>query len=96
MKKIFTEKEIEYCENKLKSAQHFAARFAAKEAVVKALSGHGVKINLNKVEILNDEYGIPYVNLFYSNSRYFDIKISLTHSNELTIAFVIINKRIKK
>lgn len=81
--KIFTDKEIEYCENKAKPAQHYAAKFAGKEATVKALSSKGTKTPVEKIEVLNDKNGLPYLNLP-------NAKISLAHSNETAIAFVII------
>lgn len=45
LKKVFSEEEIKYCKAKAKPSQHFAARFAAKEAIAKAL-GTGFKNNL--------------------------------------------------
>ena len=63
MKKIFTENEIGYCIKKPNPAQHFAARFAGKEAIVKALSSAGKKISIKQIEILNDDSGVPVVNL---------------------------------
>ena len=62
-KKIFTEKEIIYCENKGKPLQHYAGKFAGKEAVIKALHPFGVSLDVGKIEILNDEFGRPVVNL---------------------------------
>ncbi len=67
MDRIFTEKEQEYCEktNKMKY-QHYAARFAAKEAIFKAISK-----NINNtsnwlwknIEIYNDEKGRPIADI---------------------------------
>ena len=62
-KKIFTDKEIKYCENKGKPLQHYAGKFAGKEAVIKALHPFGVSLDVGKIEILNDEMGRPVVNL---------------------------------
>ena len=67
LSKIYTEKEIEYCSNTGKMEyQHFAARFAAKEAVFKAISEF-IKDNENeywrKIEVLNDNNGRPKINL---------------------------------
>ena len=58
--RIFTEKEQEYCEksNKMKY-QHYAARFAAKEAFVKASGKKDIKYN--RVEILDDTTGRPHL-----------------------------------
>ena len=64
--KVYTEKEIEYCESKkLQKYQHYAARFAAKEAVFKAVSNNledKYDLGWKDIEILNDENGRPYVN----------------------------------
>jgi len=67
LNKVFTEKEIEYCESKkMQKYQSYAARFAAKEAVFKALSkdlnGRN-EITWKNIEVLNEESGRPIVNL---------------------------------
>ena len=65
LNKIYTEKEIMYCEGKKKAKyQHYAARFAAKEAVSKALgTGFRDGIYLADIEIISDEWGKPFVEL---------------------------------
>lgn len=67
LNKIYTEQEIEYCNNsKLMKYQHFAARFAVKEAVFKAISDCD---NLDKeelwksIEVINKESGKPVLNV---------------------------------
>ena len=50
--RIFTKKEIEYCLQKANPYQHFAARFCAKEAVIKALSDE--TLDFRKIEILKE------------------------------------------
>ncbi len=58
--RIFTEAEQAYCQDQ---AQHLAGRFAAKEAVSKAL-GCGIgEISWQEIEILNDELGMPVLHL---------------------------------
>ncbi|UCE38199.1 MAG: holo-ACP synthase [Thermoplasmata archaeon] len=93
LKKIFTEKEILYCEKKTKSSQHYAVRFAGKEAVMKALNQYNIKIPTNKIEILNNEKGIPYVRILDNNLNDLDVKISLSHSKDIAIAMAIIYKK---
>ncbi len=93
MKKIFTEIEIRNCEKKEKKPQHYAVRFAGKEAVIKAFSYYDIAISLKKIEILNKKNGIPYVKILNDKLRDFDIKISLSHSNETAIAVVVITKK---
>lgn len=68
LKRVFTDKEIEYCESKkAQKYQHYAGRFAAKEAAFKAIS----KILKDKYsvcwkdfEAINDEQGRPYLTLY--------------------------------
>jgi len=60
--KIFTKREIAYCNQKGAPEQHLAARFAAKEAVYKAFGGDGKNpIAWTDVEIINDKHGKPLV-----------------------------------
>lgn len=90
LKKIFTEKEISYCQKKENTAQHYAARFAAKEAVIKALSEYQIKPYYNQIEILNNKDGKPIVNILNENNK-FDIKVSLSHSRTTAVAIALIS-----
>lgn len=96
--KIFTGKEIEYCESKLKNkAQNYAVRFAAKEAFFKAL-GTGWRDGLawKDVEIENDELGKPNVILHGKSKRIIQesniskIHVSLSHIKDVAVAVVIL------
>lgn len=91
--RVYTKKEIEYCENKkLQKYQHYAARFAAKEAVFKAISvmlPNKYNINWNDIEILNDDNGRPYVNILNQDIKAEDIDISISHCKEYAVASVI-------
>ena len=62
--KIFSEKEISYCENKKNSSAFYAKRFAAKEAFSKAL-GTGIRkgVNLKNIEVSNNAHGKPSISL---------------------------------
>ena len=75
-KKIFSKKEIDYCEKKKNSSSFYAKRFAAKEALTKAL-GTGIRkgINLKNIEIFNDDYGKPFIQLKGSVANYIKKKI---------------------
>jgi holo-[acyl-carrier protein] synthase len=95
---IFTPGEIVYCEAQANPKQHYAARFAAKEAFLKAMGtgwGHG-KINFNEIEIRNDETGRPSLQLTgnatscYSELQIRQILVSLSHIKATAIAMVVI------
>ena len=92
--KIYTRAEMEYCESKNNvKYQHYAARFAAKEAIFKAISDrldNKFDISWNDVEILNDSNGRPKVN-FITNKVYGikNIEISLSHCKEYAVANVV-------
>jgi holo-[acyl-carrier protein] synthase len=88
LNKIFTKKEMDYCFSKKAPAQHLAVRFAAKEAIIKAIDPLDKKIShLNKIEITQNINGAPLVNL-----KGYIIKISLSHCGDQAIAFVILKK----
>lgn len=97
LKRIYTEREIEYCEKSGQMKyQHYAARFAAKEAVFKALSGvlDGRKDSLwIDIEILNNEKGRPEINLEKLNKEKLkglqSIDISISHLKDYAIASVV-------
>lgn len=91
--RVFTQKEIEYCESKkAQKYQHYAARFAAKEAVFKAISfnlANKYDIGWKDIEILNDDAGRPYVNILKTDIRIGDIDISISHCKEYAVSSVI-------
>ena len=70
-KRIFSNKEIIYCEKKKKPSSYYAKRYAAKEALSKAL-GTGIRkgINFKDIEILNDRFGKPSINLKGSTANF--------------------------
>ena len=96
--RVYTEKEIEYCESKkMQKYQHYAARFAAKEAVFKAISktlNRKYDITWKDIEVLNDETGRPYIKLSeqFAN-KIEDIDISISHCKEYAVANVVIIER---
>lgn len=90
LNRVFTNKELEYCFSKDAVAQHLAARFAGKEAVVKALCRIGQKIvDYKNIEIINDENKVPLVNLIGNQIENLKLEISLSHCKDKAIAFVI-------
>lgn len=95
LKRIFTDKEIEYCESKnLQKYQHYAGRFAAKEAIFKAVSkflDNKYSVSWKDFEVVNDEQGRPRVNLLNINIDKIEcIDISISHCELYAIANVII------
>lgn len=85
---VFTAKEIAYAQKHRYPNEHFAARFAAKEAVLKALDDNS-KAQWKDIEILNDKNGKPACH--YKNSRFKNkILISLSHTKKYAIASVLI------
>ncbi|MGA2091413.1 MAG: holo-ACP synthase [Endomicrobiales bacterium] len=85
MTRVFTDKEIAYCHPKKNRAQHFAVRFAAKEAVFKSLGSGGV--SLKSIGINNLPSGKPEVYIRGKKSR--KISISLSHTTEYAVAVAI-------
>lgn len=90
LSKVYTPKEIQYCNSKdVTKYEHYAARFAGKEAVLKAVSSmlnSKYDLDWKDVEILNNEEGRPYVNLQNEISKNVEIDLSLSHIKEYAIA----------
>ena len=95
--RVYTEREIEYCESKkTQKYQHYAARFAAKEAVFKAISvmiPDKYGINWKDIEILNDDTGRPYVNILNHYIESEDVDVSISHCREYAVANAIFTIR---
>lgn len=95
LNKIFTKNEIEYCQSKGNAKfEHYAARFAVKEAAFKAVSEE-VKdkfaISWKDVETLNDETGRPKVEiLFLKDSKIENVDVSISHCKDYAIATVTV------
>jgi holo-[acyl-carrier protein] synthase len=95
--RVFTPAEIAYCERKKNRAQHYAARFAAKEAFMKALgTGKQLGLSWQEIEVFNDDLGKPGIRLqgraleLAQERGITGIHLSLTHLKELAIAVVIL------
>ena len=94
LKRVFTDKEIEYCESKkAQKYQHYAGRFAAKEAAFKAVSGQiDDKYNVcwKDFEVTNDEQGRPSIKLVGIDEKSIEnIDISISHCKEYAVAYVV-------
>ncbi|MGF1573174.1 MAG: holo-ACP synthase [Sumerlaeia bacterium] len=97
VERLFTESEKEYCDSKQEPIIHYAARFAAKEAFLKAM-GTGLTngIRWSDMSIVKNQVGAPE---FFLTGRAFEltqernllnIHLSISHTNETAIAFVIL------
>lgn len=98
LERIYTPKEIEYCNNTGKMQyQHYAVRFAAKEAIYKAIATKLPEETgdiWTKIEIQNNEKGKPIANLDMLNLQNVEsMDLSLSHLKEYAVAnFVILFK----
>ena len=89
---VFTEQEIEYCEaRKIQKYQHYAARFAAKEAAFKAVSQHVSKDGLDwkSFEVLRCDDGKPEINILANIQSLECIDLSISHCKQYATATVI-------
>ncbi len=98
LEKVFTRAEIGYCQAKHYREQHYAARFTAKEAFLKALgSGWRNGIGWQDVEVVNDELGKPTIRLHgraleaFRSQRMRRIHLSLSHTREHAVSLVVID-----
>ncbi len=96
VRRIFTEGEIAYCRRKRDAASSFAARFAAKEAAMKALgTGHSRGVYWTGIEVVR-RGGPPQLRFHGGAAARFDAMgatgslLTLTHSQELAIAHVLL------
>jgi len=100
VERVFTASERQYCEAKgAAAAQSFAARFAAKEAFLKALkTGWRGKITWHDMEVWNDEQGVPSLEIKGEAANLLkkinanQIHLSLSHTTEHAVAQVILER----
>lgn len=87
--RIFTQAEIEYCNKFSEPQSHFAVRFCAKEAVIKALSVFSIHISEYKaIEIYTDENKCPNIRILKKLEKNFKFELSMSHDKTKAIAFV--------
>jgi holo-[acyl-carrier protein] synthase len=96
LNRVFTQTEIDYCNGKARRDQHFAARFAAKEAVSKALAtGWAGDFRWKDVEVTNDPTGQPRISLHGQLREHIGsarIQISLSHADNHVVAMAVIEE----
>ena len=97
--KIFSEGEILFCESRKNKTESYAARFAAKEAFLKA-TGLGLTLGyaLSEIEVVNDDLGKPSFNLMgdikrkSTENNWNKIHLSVSHLKNVACAIVIIEQ----
>ncbi|HAK59069.1 MAG TPA: ACP synthase [Nitrospiraceae bacterium] len=97
LERVFTERERAYCKRQKYPAQHFAARFAAKEALLKAFgTGLSAGMKWTDIEVLHGEGGGPIVNLDGRVKDLADLKgvkqvmISYSHDEGYAVAQAVL------
>jgi holo-[acyl-carrier protein] synthase len=90
--RTYTSIEIKYCDSKAAPPVHFAGRFAAKEAIKKALLSSGIVSNIyfSAIEIISSESGAPEVKLNHPPLDQIICKVSISHTDETAIAFALV------
>lgn len=98
LKKVFTDNEIAYCEaRKVRKYEHYAGRFAAKEAFFKA-ARPPVAIKFKEIEVRNDESGAPALDVSEKEKRRLGItddilvSLSITHDEDYAMAVVSLQR----
>jgi len=91
LERIFTDKELKIANAHNNRYQHLAGRFAAKEAVFKAMGK--AALSFKDMEVLNDIQGKPYCSLKNCNQSKFSIFISISHIKNYAVANAIIAQK---
>ena len=94
--KVFSAAEIGYCESQADKYQHYAVRFAAKEAFLKAIGkGLAAGFELSCIEVRVDKWGKPEIQLsgdFSHHHAHSKIHVSLSHVRDVACAVVVIEQ----
>ena len=89
LKRVFSPSELDYCMKYSKPESHLAARFCAKEAVVKALTALGItNISYNEIEVFHNENQCPQIRTIKKLEKNIKFQVSLSHDRSKAIAFV--------
>jgi holo-[acyl-carrier protein] synthase len=94
LQRVYTQGEIDYCQPRRAADQHYAGRWAAKEAVLKAIgTGWSKGIHWTDIEVINEEGGQPIIKLHGAAREACDsngideVLISISHIKPLAIAY---------
>ncbi len=90
LSRVFTKEELENAKTRGSLYQHLAGRFAAKEAVFKALGDAG--LTWKDVQILNDKEGKPNCVILNKRKKGLDIHVSISHVKNYAVANAIITQ----
>lgn len=97
LKRVFTDGERAYCDSCARPAEHYAARFAAREAVLKALgTGFSEGIGFKDVSVTNDEWGKPIAVLsgraaeVAAERGVQEVALSLSHTRDVAVANAVL------
>jgi holo-[acyl-carrier protein] synthase len=97
LERVFTERERDYCSKQKFAAQHYAARFAAKEAMLKAIgTGWSAGMKWTDIEVLHGEGGGPIVNIAGRVKDLLDLRgvkqilLSYSHDGDYAVAQVVL------
>jgi len=91
LNRVFTKEELENAKTRGSLYQHLAGRFAAKEAVFKALGDK--ELNWKDVQILNDKEGKPSCTILNNKGKKIDVHISISHVKTYAVASAIITAK---
>jgi len=89
--RVFTEEELKNAKTRGSFYQHLAGRFAAKEAVFKAMVDKN--LSWNDVQILNDKEGKPLCRILNGRGKKIEVHISISHVKNYATAFAIITPK---
>jgi len=91
LKRVFTKEELVNSQSRGSLYQHLAGRFAAKEAIFKALGEK--ELTWKDVQILNDKEGKPYCSLLNGKGKGVEVHISISHVKTYAVANAIITQK---
>jgi holo-[acyl-carrier protein] synthase len=97
LNKVFSDMEVTYCKTHKRPYIHFAARFAAKEAVAKAMrTGWSGAFHWRDIEVVNDQSGAPHILLSRDVAKALDqckVHLSLSHTDNTVVALVVLESK---
>jgi holo-[acyl-carrier protein] synthase len=97
LKKVFSDMEVTYCKTRKRPYIHFAARFAAKEAVAKAMrTGWSGAFHWRGIEVVNDQTGAPHILLTGETAKaleHCNLHLSLSHTDNTVVALIVLESK---